>query len=212
MICREISSSEVELKPDDPETTIFIAELSFCIMSMWVAVAKHLTLYDYVIKNLEKSHTCQEEAAFQMMLTWLGRSTVPCVTLQHLMDAINAADVEIHVQKLTQNVHRQKEKHFHQLSRATVAEISKRIASQWKFVGRLLGMTESDISLAASQGGAGVEGHYKLMEQTVAMLDFWGKNNGHEATLLKLKNAIHAVHQHSGHQLTDAIDFLSRPF
>ena len=218
----EINPCEIELKPDDPETMIFIAELSFCISSKWVDVAKDLMLHDYDIKNIEAFYCDsfqKQEAAFQMMLMWL-RSSVGRIILRHLTHALNQNDIAIRVHNLKASqydiVHSHKEEQFDQheqsLSRSTIAEISKRIASQWKFVGRFLGMTESDISLAASQGGSGIEGHYKLMEQTVAMLDQWGKINGYQATLFKLKNAIYAVHEHSGHSLGDAIDILTRLF
>ena len=214
-ICGEISHSDVKLKPDDPEATIFIAELSFCRTSNWTDVAKHLRLCDYEIKNIFCSHETLQEAAFQMMLKWLRSSVEPHTTLQHLTDALGSNGIMVHVHKLVQNVYSSmshREEHYHQLTRSTVADITMRIASQWKFVGRLLGMTDSNISLAVAQGGSGTQGQYMLMEQTVAMLDQWGKNNGHQATLFKLKNAIYAVHEHSGHELRDAVDFLTRPF
>ena len=214
-ICGEISHSDIELKSDDPETTIFIAELSFCRTSDWTAVARHLMLCDYEIKNIFGSHKTLQEAAFQMMLKWLRSSVGPHTTLQHLTDSLGSNGIIIRVHKLAQNVYSSKyhrEEHYHQLTRSTVADITMRIASQWKFVGRLLGITESNISIAASQGGSGTEDQYTLMEQTVAMLDQWGKNNGYQATLFKLKNAICAVHEHSRHELRDAVDYLTRPF
>lgn len=213
----EINPCEVELKLDDPETTIFIAELSFCISSKWVDVAKDLMVCDYDIQNIEAFYCDsfqKQEAAFQMMFMWL-RSSMRHTTLQYLIRVLNRNDIAIcvHNLKVSQCVHSHEEEQIHQqsLPRSTIAEISKRIASQWKFVGRFLGMTETDISLVASHG-SGVEGHYKLMEQAVAMMDQWGKSNGHQATLFKLKIAIYAVHEHSGHILRDAVDFLTRPF
>lgn len=212
----EISPREVELKPDDPETIIFIAELSFCLTSAWEGIAKNLMLDDYNIKNIKAYYdSFQEEAAFQMILMWLKSFVGPRVSLQYLIDALyrNNIEIRVHNLNLLECMYSHKEEHFHQLSSNTVAEISRRIASQWKFVGRLLGMTESYISsLAVSQDGSGVEGHYKLMEQTVAMLDQWKRINGPQATLLKLKNVIYAVHKHSGHKLRDAVDFLAMPF
>ena len=211
----EISPSEVELKLDDPETTIFIAELSFCLTSKWPDVAKNM-LHDHDIRNIEAFYSYQagQEAAFQMMLMWLRSSVGPRMTLQCLTDALkrNGIEIRVHNLKMSECMHSCEKEHFHQLSRSTVAEISNRIASQWKFIGRFLGMSESDIGLLAASQGPGVEGHYKLMEQTVAMLDMWGRINGYQATMFKLRNVIFAVHEHSGHVLRDAVDFLTMPF
>ena len=211
----EVNPSEVELRPDDSETMIFIAELSFGITSLkWVDLAKDLKLHGYDINNIEAFYrdSSQKEAAFQMMLLWL-RTSVERTTLQYFMNTLERNGITICVHKLN-GVHSRDEKQIHQQSmpRSTIAEISKRIAKQWKFVGRFLGITESNISLVASQGGSGVEGHYKLVEQAVAMLDHWGGSNGYQATLFKLENAVYALHKHTGHKLIDAIDFLTRPF
>lgn len=212
----EVNPSEVELKPDDSETMIFMAELSFGITSLkWVDLAKDLKLHDYDINNIEAFYhdsTQKEEAAFQMMLLWL-RTSVERTTLQRFMRTLERNGIAICVHKLN-GVHSREEKQIHQQSmpRNTIAEISKRIAKLWKFIGRFLGITESNISLVASQGGSGVEGHYKLVEQAVAMLDHWGGSNGYQATLFKLENAIYALHKHTGHKLIDAIDFITRPF
>ena len=211
----EIKPSEVELKPDDSETMIFIAELSFGISSKWVDLAKDLMVPGYNINNIEAFYcdpSQKVEAAFQMMLLWL-RTSEECTTLRHLMRTLERNGIAICIRKLN-GVHSCEEKQIHQQSipRSTIAEISKRIAKQWKFIGRFLGITESNISLVASQGGSGVEGHYKLTEEAVAMLDHWGGSSGYQATLFKLKNAIYALHKRTGHQLIDAVDFLTRPF
>ena len=204
----EINPDEVELKPDDSETVIFIAELSFCISSKWVTVAKDLMLCDFEIKNFSKSYPSQlQEAAFQVMLTWLQSSARPQITFQCLTDILKRNGIVLHIRKLTKYVHSHKEGLFWHLSRSTVAEIAKRIASQWKFVGRLLGMGKNDIDVAASRGGSGMDGHHVLMEQAVAILDLWSRSDGYKATLLKLKNVIYAVHEHSGHELGDAVNF-----
>ena len=212
----EVNPSEVELKPDDSETMIFMAELSFGTTSLkWVDLAKDLKLHGYDINNIEAFYhdsTQKEEAAFQMMLLWL-RTSVERTTLQRFMRTLERNGITIRIHKLN-GVHSCEGKQIHQQSmpRNTIAEISKRIAKLWKFIGRFLGITESNISLVASQGGSGVEGHYKLVEQAVAMLDHWGGSNGYQATLFKLENAIYALHKHTGHKLIDAIDFLARPF
>ena len=206
----QVDPCKVPLKPDDPDTITIITELSFYLLSEWPTVAKYLSLHDYDIKNLEASFAShKQEASYQMMLMWLRSSETQNINLQCLLNALKRIGIEVHVQTLAEEQYTPIEMCFHQLPRSTVDEISRRIASQWKSVGRLLGLTESDILLAALSGGSGIEGYPKIIEQTVAMLELWGRRNGHEATFLKLKNAIHAVHEHSHHQLWDAMDFTS---
>ena len=100
----------------------------------------------------------------------------------------------IHVRSLAEEHHTPsvlQEMYFHQLPRSTVYEISQRIASQWKSVGRLLGLTEDEIMSAASSGRSGIE--LRISQDNWAdcrNVGDVGRRNGHEATLLKLKNAI----------------------
>ena len=213
-----ISPSEVQLKPDDPETMILMAELSFCIVSKWNTVASYLLLEDCDIENFKEAYcysnsppTVQQEAAFQVMLTWLERSEQCHTNLQRLIDAFKSIGVTIGTQKLSQNmyVHNHKDKNFHQVLRGSVAELSRRVASRRKFIGRLLGMTENDIASAASRGGSESDRIKKNIEETIAILDWWATINGYGATLSKLENVIYAVHEHSGHKLEGVIYFLT---
>ena len=206
----QISPEKVHLNVGEPETIIILAELSFCIFSEWPLVAKYLTLQSYDIEILEASYTSQkQEASFQMMMKWLRSSEMPHTNLQFLLDVLKKIGVVVHVQKLAQDAHSLNQKHFHDLPRNIVSDLAIRIASQWKCVGRLLGMTETDINLAASQGSIGINDYHKIVEQTITMLDLWRQRYGRDATLLKLRNVIFAIHEHSNHNLWDAIDFIS---
>lgn len=213
-----ISPSEVNLRCDDPDTMILMAELSFYTVSKWREVAEYLSLNDYDIDNLEESYInsnstlLQQEAAFQMMLTWITTSTGD---LQCLIDAFKTiVGVMIRTQKLDQTmyVRNHEDRRYDLLSRGTVNELSKRIASRRKIIGRLLGMTESRINSAVFQGGSGLDGVNKVIEETIAILDWWGKTNGYGATLFKLENAIYSVHYHSAHKLKGIIHFLDTSF
>ena len=198
-----------ELRPDDPETTIFLAELSYALVSDWITVARYLLVRESTVRNLETAYgsrniNVQAEASFKMMMEWL--KTACDRTLRHLLCALHEVGVVVSVQQLSRAQKSECEDiPFYELP-DRVNDIRPIIASQWKFVGRLLGLTETRIYEAAATGGA--DPYYQLMEQTVAMLEMWKKICGNEATFLRLKNAIYALHEHSGCRYSDAVHLL----
>lgn len=206
-----INPNETSLAPDDPDSMIFLAEVSFSIMSKWITVARFFSLPNYIVMNLESMYFSQnQEASFQMMLMSFRHSPfAPHVKLQHFLDALNNIGIPIYVQKLAQQVRCLEDMQYHKLPGGVVAKISERIASQWKFVGRMLGVSETDISKAAEKG---YEGFNRITESTVAILNSWASRHGNSATLLKLRNVIRAIHEHSNHNFFDAVAFLTEPF
>ena len=212
-LCGQLNPHSVELRPDDLETTIFLAELSFVLASDWITVARCLRIKESIISNLKKAYNYdardfyqQAEASFKMMLdcNWLRGNTT--ATLQCLLNALLEVGIVPGIRKLSEQAAGAIP--FHQLSSNVKCDIAVAVASQWRFVGRLLGLTESTISEAAMKGGTECDPYAQLIEQSYSMLDLWKKKCGNEATSCRLKYAVRALHEHSGRQFWDAFDLL----
>ena len=181
---QEQESSKVSLSLDNLEHHKFIVCLTYNI-ARWMELAEKLSLEKAVVERIEVDHaeSCSEKA-YQALILWVARNSDKAL-LGNLLLALQSCNMIVKLSTKCTQYERRACNYLRSLEGvevgdAFVAKVAKRLGPVWKHMGRLLGLSVTEIE-KMSHSAKAIE-HETIDDITYNMLHKWKMAMGRYAT------------------------------
>lgn len=175
--------SDILLDMRDVDCCTLFCEISFHLCR-WEKLGRYLEMKELDIDEIKHNrYPNLFESAFQLLAKWWLNRTV--LSLKTLIDGLNSIDLTINVSTWTASYNtapKSISKRFYML------DIAPRITCHWKFVARLLGLSETDINTIVQHD------RDSLQSQACEVFKEWTKRTGINDG--RLFDSLHCVNEH----------------
>ncbi len=162
-------------------------------------LAQKLQLAEYQVERILADYPSDEAEQVYHVLTTSVAGNIPNANLTQLLQTVRAVGV-LGLELVNRSG--QFQQHFEVNDRMFLVNMGEKLQRRWKFVARLMGVSESTVE------GIAYDNSQALNEQSYQMLMKWKRSHGDGATYRVLPNAVHTVYIHDPDSVNDARLFI----